>query len=889
MGERYQITRAIAKGAMAEVLEARLIAESGFERRVAVKRLLPEMAAQSSTRAAFIEEARIVGQLHHPNVISILDFGVIDGAPFQVLELVDGLDLGALLERAQEARLPMPVDVALHLAADIARGLAYVHRAQDAEGRPLGIVHRDVTPRNVLVSTSGEVKLADFGVAFATRRESQTRIGVYKGTPSYMAPEQGRGEAVDARADVFSLGCVLATILTGQSPLADARVRLEVYAGRAVPLDPLLPVELTTLLKAALECSRERRFQTADEMAEACWSAATARSSSDPVRRRREWLEAVQPRASERRAHPVGDLFAFEAVDSDPEDGLTRFTTVGTWQTPSEFTADGTTESERPSFTRTDEVTPLASPRAATLDPLIGTQLHGYRVIEAIGSGAQARIYRARHDILGLEVAIKVLAGDGEGSVKAARRLIREAQLLVRLRHPNLVSVLDCGTTPSGAPFVATELLSGRTLQQVLEAEAPLPASRVGSIVAQISRGLVAIHECHLVHRDLKPANIMITVEGGEERVRLLDFGIAVNVGDADEGTRLTSGDQFIGTPSYASPEQIRGPSQVTSASDLYSLGVLLYEMIAGHPPFRGDAVAVVQAHLSALPPPLDPREGSLGRLAMQLLEKDPARRPTGAAVLSELGEAPRRPNRMTTELPPMPPVTETKTYRRGAPWLGLSALLVVSALATFALSRGRDYPAPPPIVPLLVPSPALAPKAVAAEAAPAPLPAQEASSTEEVLALPKVDEVAPELARRTKRRPVDPTPLAEALARALASARMTEGDLADTTELAAFKAALENKDREGAKRAFRALGPVIKERAHSAPVLRRRLSSLSRRLKAISKGLPEAELERLEQRYFDLRGDLTREIESNGGALLSERIATLEEDIARSSPQPLP
>src|SRR5262249_12636596 len=162
------------------------------ERRIALKRILPEAAAEEWFLRAFADEARIASQLHHANVVAVLDFGLLDGLPFQALELVEGCDLAELLASARDELPLLGEDIALFIAIAICRALAYVHSAVDANGATLGIVHRDVTPSNVLLSWAGDVKLSDFGIAYAVRRIEQTRDGMTKGTLSYMAPEQVR-------------------------------------------------------------------------------------------------------------------------------------------------------------------------------------------------------------------------------------------------------------------------------------------------------------------------------------------------------------------------------------------------------------------------------------------------------------------------------------------------------------------------------------------------------------------------------------------------------------------------------------------------------------------------------------------------------------------------
>ncbi len=289
---RYTLVRRMAAGGMAEVWEGSAVGEQGFVRRVAIKRMLQAEAGGEAFTRMFLDEARIVSQLHHANIVGIIDFGVADGAPFQVLELVDGLDAARLLEHSG-SKLPLPL--ALHLCAEIAHALAYAHEATSADGAPLRIVHRDVSPQNILVSWSGDVKLSDFGIAVAQGRLEQTMAGVTKGKPAYMAPEQMiRGE-LDGRTDVFALGCVLHALATGRSPLAGENRMADLLAGAELPVDSALPDDVQALVRRAVARSKDARFPSAAAFAETCATALRARLAGDPRTALHDHLRALRP------------------------------------------------------------------------------------------------------------------------------------------------------------------------------------------------------------------------------------------------------------------------------------------------------------------------------------------------------------------------------------------------------------------------------------------------------------------------------------------------------------------------------------------------------------------------------------------------------------------
>lgn len=309
LGGRYRTVRRIGSGGMAEVLEAVSVGESGFSRRVAIKRILREHAADESFARMFLDEARIASQLHHASIVAVLDYGMLDGVPFQVLEFVDGLDAAKLQERGSERGLPMPVGVALHVCREVAHALQHAHEATSDDGQPLGVVHRDVNPKNILVSWGGDVKLTDFGIAIARGRAEKTMAGQAKGTLAYMAPEQATAGDVDPRTDLFSLGCVLHALLTGRSPMSGEDRLAALLSGSEVPIDPAIPADISAILRRSLSRSKSHRYRDASAMAEALGAALAARTTKDPRTLVRAWIGELRkdPAASETAA-PAEDV-----------------------------------------------------------------------------------------------------------------------------------------------------------------------------------------------------------------------------------------------------------------------------------------------------------------------------------------------------------------------------------------------------------------------------------------------------------------------------------------------------------------------------------------------------------------------------------------------------
>jgi serine/threonine protein kinase len=268
---RYKIQRRVADGGMAEIFLATQMGRDGFQKPVILKRIHVTIYADPQFRNMFIDEAHISMSLSHSNIVQVLDLGASAGRYFLVLELVDGWDLGRVLHRAAASGVRLPRELALHITADVCRALAYAHAKTDGQ-RPLGIVHRDVSPHNVLLSEQGEVKLTDFGIAKAMNKREHTGVGVVKGKVAFMSPEQAQGKPIDARSDLFSLGTVLYLLVTRTRPFegpSELETLLRVQKGDFRPPEqaaPDLQPEVAALVARAMQPDPDLRFQTADDM-----------------------------------------------------------------------------------------------------------------------------------------------------------------------------------------------------------------------------------------------------------------------------------------------------------------------------------------------------------------------------------------------------------------------------------------------------------------------------------------------------------------------------------------------------------------------------------------------------------------------------------------------
>ncbi len=297
-------------------------------------------------------------------------------------------------------------------------------------------------------------------------------------------------------------------------------------------------------------------------------------------------------------------------------------------------------------------VCPLdGGPLRALPDPLIGRTIGGrYVITDRIGAGGMGIVYRARHEVVGRDVAIKFLSPDLAMEPNNRKRFLREAKAANRIDHEHIIDITDYGETDDGLVYLVMEYLDGEPLSKVI-ARGPLAPYRALDIAMQMAAALARAHELDVVHRDIKPDNVyVLTRTVGGDFIKLLDFGLAKMKGEM----RLTASGAVFGTPEYMAPEQARG-SPLTGKADLYGLGCVLYEMLSGRPPFSGSAPDLILKHIREPPPRLEAPDvpPELEALVMRLLEKDPARRHADAYhVLEELraiGETLPRPSTLPT------------------------------------------------------------------------------------------------------------------------------------------------------------------------------------------------------------------------------------------------
>ncbi|HXU63445.1 MAG TPA: serine/threonine-protein kinase, partial [Polyangia bacterium] len=268
---RYTILRKITDGGTAEIFLAKQHGAQGFEKTVVLKRIFTTFYADPQFRHMLVDEAHVAMSLNHSNIVQVLDLGESEGRYFLALELVDGWSLDRILKRAKAAGVQMPPALALYITAEVCRALAYAHNKKRADGNPLGIVHRDVSPHNVLMSEQGEVKLTDFGIAKSNKTEKSLG-NLIKGKVAFMSPEQASAAPLDARSDLFSVGTILYAMITRRHPFdapTDYETLMLVKSGDFMPPEtarPGLSPELYRVIRKAMGKQPADRYQKAEDM-----------------------------------------------------------------------------------------------------------------------------------------------------------------------------------------------------------------------------------------------------------------------------------------------------------------------------------------------------------------------------------------------------------------------------------------------------------------------------------------------------------------------------------------------------------------------------------------------------------------------------------------------
>ncbi|WP_437692473.1 serine/threonine-protein kinase [Sorangium sp. So ce176] len=689
---RYVLLRRIARGGMGEVFLASTTGLEGAERPVVVKIIRREHASDPSYIARFLDEARVQAQLQHSGVAQVIEADVdpATGEPYAVVEHVEGRSLGEVRARAVQLGHRFDWAEAVAIATMIAEALAHVHERRDPSGGALSIVHRDLSPQNVMLGFSGDVKIIDFGTARGQNRRCHTVAGVVFAKPGYVAPEVANGDPGDARVDLYALGIMLWELCAGRRFLqGDAQTHMAAVARNQNDPPPIAvgleaPPALDAVIARLTAFDRDARYPSSRAAARdlaALLGAAVALPGGE---------RGVRARA----AHLMQRLFPGEP-------GRSR----------SEFASLVAAAKAH----RATAVTPV-SPRAEAMASaergdegmLPGTR---YRLLREIGTGASSTVYEAEHVDLGRRVALKVVSAEHSATDVVASRFRREARVLSRLSHEHLVKVHDFGMAADGRLFCGMDLLEGETLDAVLVRGAAIDWRDALAMAVKVLSALELAHAEGLVHRDVKPENLFLTRPSGapgstslaDAGLKLLDFGLAKCLsedrGEADGVADATGAGEgparaaiaIVGTPEYMAPEQAAS-GRIDGRADLYALGCVLYEMLTGRLPFvEPSLVSLLDAKIKGSPERLRERAPSrqippfVDELVMRALARHPSVRFQSAtemrrAVLTAL-EAPAR----------------ARSRRRALGFAAVAAVMTVAGV--LAVGKGREIAAGVPAV----------------------------------------------------------------------------------------------------------------------------------------------------------------------------------------------
>ncbi|HKY34487.1 MAG TPA: serine/threonine-protein kinase [Polyangiaceae bacterium] len=610
--ERYTLLKRLARGGMGEVLLAASGGIEGAERPVVVKIIRKEHETDRSFLARFLDEARIQAQLQHPGVAQILEAtSDEEGKPYVVVEHIEGRNLSDVRSRASQlgVRISWPEAVALGIM--LGDALAHVHERTDAEGKHLDIVHRDLSPQNVMVSYGGELKLIDFGTARAENRRCHTVAGIVFAKPGYVAPEVANNTPGAAPSDLYAFGIMLWELIAGRRFLiGDASQHMAlVGAGKRnpAPLAQLIgaPAELDQIISRLTATRIEDRYEgAAKAVTELGRLLQRAQSMADGDRSVRGRVSSLM-----RRLYPA-----------EPARSRSEFARL-----VAEY--------------RAAEARPLpipASPEppsAEAADPslLAGTP---YKLVSELGRGSTGVVYQALHLDLSRTVALKLLDPDKLGGT-AVDRFRAEARSIAQLSHDNLIKVFDFGVAQDGRPYYAMEYLVGESLERKLAKDGELGYREAVGIALQAARALEAAHGAGVLHRDVKPGNLLLTASGV---VKLFDFGLAGEPSSA--GAADSEAVHVVGTPEYMAPEQASAGT-ADARSDIYALGAVLYELITGYQPHVAATLVELldlKRRVSVLPASERRPEASIPKsldaLLASMLSVDPDKRPQTASEL---------------------------------------------------------------------------------------------------------------------------------------------------------------------------------------------------------------------------------------------------------------
>lgn len=642
----YRIRKRLGAGGVGEVyLGAR---PDGPE--VAIKVLRHE---GSTALQRFVREARLLALLYHPLIVGVLDSDLEAENPWFAMDYVKGRPLNRLIAGRERSGEGFTVEEIVKIGHDLAQGLAAAHS--------VGVYHRDIKPANLLLDEAFDLHLLDFGLARDMGSlEKLTQEGSFLGTMSYCSPEQFKGQRGDSRTDVYQAGLVLYELCTLHLPFDDkAGMAPVVLRCQGQPLPPPsharpgLPPRLERIVFQCLHVDPARRYPTARELLDEILGLP------------------VNLRIGKDQAVAAGAIESGAPSQAPPTSPLE--------------TSAGASSSGASSLASS-----LGRP-PADLPERIG----GHTVLGTLGEGGMGRVFLVRKDER--EMAMKVLSAEARQNKSHLLRFRREIETLSELIHPNVVRIFEHGSQ-DGIEWFTMEYVPANSLRGLLDLTQTLPPQTAVHVASSIAAALAFCHPRNILHRDIKPENVLVD---GQRRVKLTDFGLALPT----DATSLTRTGEMLGTLAYITPEMLSG-QKATAASDLFQLGLLLYEVLTGSHFFPGHDLAARKAGATGpvrLPAFLatELRE-TLAKIIQRCLQADPkARYADAGALLADLrrvgegfavpGTAPpsKGPRRKGAQASRRP-----SSLRRGGDGTVQSSRAVGRGRKTLHLTGGGNVPA---------------------------------------------------------------------------------------------------------------------------------------------------------------------------------------------------
>ncbi len=619
---RYALFDEIASGGMATVHIGRLVGEVGFSRTVAIKRLHPQLSKDPEFVAMLVDEARLAARIRHPNVVPTLDAVKTEQELFLVMEYVHGESFHYLLKQGRKAGTPIPPRYVVPIVAGVLHGLHAAHEAKGEGGQPLEMVHRDVSPQNILVGTDGVPRVFDFGIAKACGRLQVTRTGQLKGKLPYMAPEQLSGDAVGRRVDIYAAAVVLWEALAGRrlfSARFEAGLLAQVLAGPRDPpstFAPDVPQHLDDLVMRGLAHDPSDRFATAREMAAELERAGPCASPTEIG----EWVEEAASDTLALRASRIEEIESRSSIGVDTSDKHPK--TLGRYELIAELHKS-----------------------------YLGPGWAG-RVASGAGVGSLVLIRRVYSQ--------DDPARDGT-QPGAVTKLAAAARASMPLRHERLVPVVDALVTDDELAIVS-QYIEGETLRSLMWLagirRTPIPPPVALRIGLELLEGLAYLHSRRLADPaassfvGLTADDVLVGTDG---HTRILEPGVAGVAATLEPWSRHPK------RACYDPPEQLREGVKVDLRADLFTVGVLLWEMLQNRVLFTGSNLSEVsEGILSGIIDKVDTSPsvpaagmaGSLGDVVARALERDETARfqsaPEMATAITNAGEPIASPAEVT-------------------------------------------------------------------------------------------------------------------------------------------------------------------------------------------------------------------------------------------------